>query len=336
MQYRQRLRLGQTRPCIREGPRLRLASGFSRKKVLPMDATPAHVDFGPVTVYFGDRNGKYPDGNQVIVQGADMRVAFDTPQVSNHIGPALDDVDLVVLGHVHEDHLAGMHRLQRAAVQVHEADLAAARSWEGLARHYGYPEPVLRGLHEKVVRDFNWVPRPDATAYRDGARWDLGGGVRITAWHLPGHTSGHSALLVEPVGLLFIGDIELSSFGPYYGDATSDLRAFQRTLKEVARIPARIWVTSHHHGVITERAAFEEALTAFASRIEQRDAKLLGMLAAGPRTLDDLVAERLLYPPGYAELWIDAAERRTIAQHLELLQEAGRVRLLEERLWEAC
>jgi len=28
---------------------------------------------GAVTVYFGDRNGKYPDGNQVVVAGADLR-----------------------------------------------------------------------------------------------------------------------------------------------------------------------------------------------------------------------------------------------------------------------
>ena len=45
---------------------------------------------GAVTVFFGDRNGKYPDGNQVIVHGADTRVAFDTPLVANRIGPEFD------------------------------------------------------------------------------------------------------------------------------------------------------------------------------------------------------------------------------------------------------
>jgi hypothetical protein len=46
----------------------------------------------------GEKSGKYPDGNQLIVQGADMRVAFDMPEVGNRIGPELDTVDLVILG----------------------------------------------------------------------------------------------------------------------------------------------------------------------------------------------------------------------------------------------
>src|SRR5690606_30664453 len=34
----------------------------------------ARAEFGPVTVFFGEKTGKYPDGNQVIVTGGDMRV----------------------------------------------------------------------------------------------------------------------------------------------------------------------------------------------------------------------------------------------------------------------
>ena len=174
--------------------------------------------WGAARVYLGEKSGKYPDGNQVIVQGTEMRVAFDTPRVANRIGPDLDGVDLVILGHVHEDHMAGLHRVPQARVQVHEADLAAAQSWPGLCAHYGYAQPVLDELHAMIVADFHYHPRPDATGYTDAALWELGGGVRIRAHHLPGHTSGHCALVVESEGLAFIGDIDLTGFGPYYGD----------------------------------------------------------------------------------------------------------------------
>ncbi len=89
--------------------------------------------FGRVAVHLGQKSGKYPDGNQVLVHGAETRVAFDTPQVANRIGPDFDRVDLVILGHVHEDHMAGLHRVPRARVAVHQADLAAAQSWAGLS-----------------------------------------------------------------------------------------------------------------------------------------------------------------------------------------------------------
>lgn len=286
--------------------------------------------FGPVSVHLGEKSGKYPDGNQVLVQGADTRVAFDTPLVANRIGPAFDDIDLVILGHVHEDHQAGLHRVPRARVMVHEADLAAAQSWDGLARHYGYPDAVLGPMKTKIEAEFHYRPRPDATAYADGARWDLGGGVRIRAHHLPGHTAGHCALVVENQGLAFIGDIDLSGFGPYYGDATSSLADFRRTLAAVAALDARVWVTSHHRGVISDRADFLAQLAAFAGKIDEREARLLAMLAEGPQRLDELARRRLLYPPEHDALWVDCVERRSIAMHLDELLADGRVEALDD------
>ena len=49
------------------------------------------------------------------------------------------------------------------------------------------------------------------------------------------------------------------------------------------------------------------------------------MLAAGPQTLAQLVAQRLTYPVGYQELWIDAVESHTIGQHLAELVTRGTV-----------
>jgi glyoxylase-like metal-dependent hydrolase (beta-lactamase superfamily II) len=281
--------------------------------------------FGPVSIHLGAKSGKYPDGNQVIVAGPELRVAFDTPLVANRVGADFDTVDLVILGHAHEDHMAGLHRVPRARVQAHEADLAAVQSWEGLKAHYGYPEDVMPPMREMVDRDFFYHPRPDATAYRDGSTWELGGGIRIRARHLPGHTSGHCALLVESEGLAFIGDIDLTGFGPYYGDRTSSLAAFRRSLREVAELDARIWVTSHHRAVITERAQFLADLDKFAAKIDERSEKLLGYLRERPHTLAQLVQRRMLYPPGFSLPYVESAEENSIRMHLDELLAQGRV-----------
>ena len=286
--------------------------------------------FGPVSVYLGEKSGKYPDGNQVIVKGPEMRVAFDTPLVANRIGAEFDDVDMVILGHVHEDHMAGLHRVPQARVCVHEADLRAAQSWEGLSEHYGYPVNVLGEMEALVEHDFGYVPRPDAVGYVDGETWDLGGGIRIRAHHLPGHTSGHCALIVDSEGIAFIGDIDLTGFGPYYGDATSSLAEFRRSLADVAELDARVWITSHHRGVITDRTRFLELLTAFAAKIDQRNEVLIGYLREGPHSLDRLVERRLLYPPGFSLPYVESAERNSIRMHLEELVAAGVVRMADD------
>ena len=56
----------------------------------PNRRTIPRADFGRVTVFFGEKNGKYPDANQVIVRGTDTQAAFDTPIVANCIGAEFD------------------------------------------------------------------------------------------------------------------------------------------------------------------------------------------------------------------------------------------------------
>jgi glyoxylase-like metal-dependent hydrolase (beta-lactamase superfamily II) len=292
--------------------------------VHPASASVARADFGRVSVFFGAKNGKYPDGNQVLVRGTDTCAAFDTPVVANHIGPEFDATDLFILGHVHEDHMAGLHRLPEVPVHVHEADVAAARSWEGFAVHYGSSPERLPGMLEKFRQDFFYAPRPDAIAYQDGAVFELGG-VSVRAIHMPGHTAGHCVLLVEPEGVAFIGDIDLTGFGPYYGDATSNLGDFRRSMARLAEIPANVWVTSHHRGVYTDRARFQADLAAYAAKLDEREAKLMGWLAEGPATIDAMVERRLLYPPHATSSWVSEAETRSITQHLEELVAQGRV-----------
>lgn len=281
---------------------------------------------GPVEVVLGAQGGKYPDGNHVMVSGREGCVSFDLPPVSRVLPARLARADFVVLGHVHEDHTAGLSLLPRVPVHVHDGDVAALRSLDGLAVHYGYRPPVTAELCRRAVERFHYAPRPDAMAYTDGATWDLGG-VRVRAVHAPGHTSGHCILLVEPDGIAFIGDIDLSSFGPYYGDATSDLAAFRATLQRVRELPAVCWITSHHKGVVSSRARFLEQLQAFGAALDRRQAALLDALRARPQSLHDLVRTRFVYPPSFDDAFVEDAERRIIDQHLrELLAEGCIVR----------
>ena len=290
----------------------------------PNRRTIPRADFGRVTVFFGEKNGKYPDANQVIVRGADTQAAFDTPIVANHIGPEFDRTDLVILGHVHEDHMAALHRLPKAPVHVHEADLAAAQSWDGLRAAYGSNESYTTDMLARFQRNFFYAPRPDAIGYTDDAVWELGGS-RVRAFHAPGHTAGHCVLLVEPEGVAFIGDIDLSSFGPYYGDASSSLSDFRRTLARVADIPAKVWVTSHHRGVYTDREHFLRDLAAYTGTLDKREQRLLDLLRQSPKTIEQLVECRLLYPPGHQDLWVVDAETRSISRHLDEMLADGRV-----------
>lgn len=280
--------------------------------------------FGPVTVLLGDKNGKYPQGNSVLVRGRDARLLMDPSlAVAARAAELQGAADVVVQSHVHEDHVAGLHLFPRAEVYAHRADVLGLRSLDGLMEIYGYGEPMTSTMRSYVVETFHYVDRPDAREFEDGAVFELGG-CRVRAFHLPGHTRGHCALLVEPEGVLFLGDIDLTGFGPYYGDAWSDLEDFERSLDLLRHIEARVWVSFHHVGVVEDPELFGSKLSAFAAKIPAREQALLDFVRE-PRTLDEMVAHRFLYPAHAQAAFIDPVERRTITQHLRRLTGRGAV-----------
>lgn len=278
---------------------------------------------GPhVTFLGGERQGRYPQGNSLLVAGTQARVIVD-PSLSVVARAERPAVDAVLNSHCHEDHVAGNHCYPAVPWRVHEADALGLLSLDGLMAIYGMSPAVAAGWRRALVEQFHYTARPDVGTFTDGDVFDLGG-CTIRVVHAPGHTRGHCCFLIEPDGVLYLGDIDLSSFGPYYGDAWSDLAAFERTLATVRAIDARWYATFHHAGAIEGRTAFVERLDRFTAVIASREARLLEFLAE-PRPLDEIVAHRFVYRPGDAVPYADDVERRSMGQHLGRLTARGTV-----------
>jgi glyoxylase-like metal-dependent hydrolase (beta-lactamase superfamily II) len=290
---------------------------------------------GPhVTILLGVGRGKYPDGNSLLIGGREESILVD-PSVTVAEAPVdeLPRVDRVVNSHCHEDHIAGNGRFPGVPWHLPEADLPGIHSLDGLMAIYGFAGEIDTLWRRVVVEQFHFVPRSDAHAYQDGDVFDLGG-ARVRVLHAPGHTRGHSILHVEPDDVLYLGDIDLSSFGPYYGDAWSSLEDFERTLAMARRFEARWYATFHHIGSIEGRAAFVERLDRYAAVIADRERRLLAFLAA-PQSLDEIAAHRFVYRPQDPVPFAEPVERRSMGQHLTRLLRDGRVREVEPGRFQA-
>ncbi|MBI4515825.1 MAG: MBL fold metallo-hydrolase [Deltaproteobacteria bacterium] len=289
-----------------------------------MTQASADRSFGRVTVLLGANNGKYPHGNSVLVRGRDARLIIDPSlAVAARAKELRGAAEVMVVSHAHEDHIAGVFVFPEAEVFAHREDAIGMRSVEGLMAIYGYGAELTPGMRDYVIDHFHYCARPDTQEFDDSAVFELGG-VRVRAFHLPGHTRGHCAFLIEPEGVLFLGDIDLSGFGPYYGDAWSSVDDFARSLERVRAIEARVWVSAHHVGVIEDPAVYEKRLAAFTAKITERDQAIVEFLRE-PHTLAEMVRRRFLYPPQAELPFIDMAEQHTIEQHLRRLAAAGAV-----------
>lgn len=273
-----------------------------------------------VSVLVGADKGAYPSGNSVLVEGASETVIVDPSVTVVARGGAPVGVDAVINSHGHEDHMPGNGLFARSRVHIHVDDLPAAQSLEGLLDVYGMEGQHREDFGRQVLEEFNYAPRPDAEGFREGDVFDLGGGVTIEVIHLPGHTRGHSGLVIGNV--FFLSDIDLTGFGPYYGDAWSDLEQFDASLHRAREIEADWYVTFHHKGIIDGRETYLQMIDDFHAVIDRRHGRMLEFLAE-PRTVAELVAERFVYRPHVESPFVTSVERRTAELHLDRMLRRG-------------
>lgn len=283
-----------------------------------------------VSVLIGAEKGNYPSGNSLVVCGDGETVIIDPSIDVTARGGVPAPVDAIINSHAHEDHMAGNGLYPDARVHLHHADVHGATSIEGLLDIYGIAAERRAKLGSHLIERFNFTPRPDVEGFSDGHVFDLGGAT-VEAVHLPGHTRGHSGFRISG-GVFFLSDIDLTGFGPYYGDAWSSLDDFEASLIKVRDEEAKWYVTFHQRGVIEGREKFLELLDLFEAVIPRRHTAMLEFLVE-PRTIADMAAHRFIYRPHVQLIFVDSVERRSAEMHVDRMLQRGEVVEVEPGLF---
>ncbi len=273
-----------------------------------------------VSVLQGANLGSYPSGNSVLVHGSSESVLIDPSVTVVANGGAPVVVDAVINSHGHEDHMTGNGLFADARVHIHEHDLPAAQSLDGLMEVFGFPEHMVAEQALYFQEEMHYTPRPDAEGFTDGHVFDLGG-VAVTAKHLPGHTLGHSGFYIDG-GVFFLSDIDLTGFGPYYGDVWSDLDQFEQSLIEVRDVEADYYVTFHQKGIIEGRELFVQMLDKFHAVIGRRHGEMLEFLIE-PHTIAEMAEHRFVYRAHVDIPFVQTVETRTADLHVERMLSRG-------------
>lgn len=181
-------------------------------------------------------------------------------------GYSPSDVTLVVLSHLHQDHVGGLRAFRRARVVV------AADEWRQMKRSgpelRGYlPRHIdLAGLDWQHV-NFRATDEEDLAPF--STRHDLFGDGSLVLIPTPGHTRGSLSMVVRSATtpLLLVGDltydVELMRRGrvPGIGDRAASERSTKRLLELAARLGGAAILPAHDPGTAARlRAAGGAAL----------------------------------------------------------------------------
>ena len=196
------------------------------------------------------------------------------------LGRRIEDVRWILLTHGHIDHLGGAYSLweltgRRAQVVIHEADAPLLRSRRAHVDQYvDVRQQYLTNPHavEEQTRMAEAVISGEmepTMLVKGGETLSLGGDVTVSVHHIPGHTAGSVAYVVDGQKSVFVGDavqIHGAANGfPGYEDPVAYRSSLQYLRDEVR--PQHLYLGHPYrgadgvpHGVVLDGEAARTAL----------------------------------------------------------------------------
>ena len=229
----------------------------------------------------------------------------------------------VWLSHWHEDHFMDLDLFEDLPLGIHPLDAPPLADVEAFLDAYAIETPAFRDSWRSIVTEmFHYRARTPQVNLEAGVR-DLDG-LTVEILHTPGHTPGHLCFFFPEHGVLFLGDYDLTGFGPWYGDRDSSIPDTLESVDRLRQVDAKIWIAGHETGVFeaTPDAIWDDYLGV----IFQRERKLLDLLAR-PRAMEEIVNAWIVYrKPREPKEFYAFAEQAIMSKHLELLMEKSMVR----------
>lgn len=259
-----------------------------------------------------ENRGRYPYSNSLFLQG-DLNLLVDTGA-----GPVLNDLpaipDRVLLSHYHRDHVTFNHLFKSADFAIHERDAEGVESREGFYRLSGLDRVDIEAYWKMVKQsDFSATKIDD---YIDEGQVVEMGPFNLQVIHLPGHTPGHCGFYINKYNLVYASDIDLTSFGPWYGNPSSDPDQFRGSIERIIDMEPDILITGHCKPVSKN---IKKKLIDYTAVLDQRDEELIEVLKEKPSTLDGLVEKNIVYRKHHGLEVLKYFERVMIEKHLESL-----------------
>jgi len=278
----------------------------------------------------GKNNSRYPYCACLYLKGQNMRVLIDVGMGASHLAPVKKwGIDILILTHCHIDHRLTRKEIPDVPVWCHEAEAPFLNDRNNFFNAIGLQRSGL-DLAGRLDHTEGTFGIEISHHLLDAERLDLGG-ITLETIHTPGHTPGHLAFFIPEVDLLFTADVDLTSFGPFYGHDFADIGKFLQSIEKLRQLNARI-VTTGHAGPFNVQVI--EKFNLYEEIVYRRDRLVLEELTQ-PMAIGDFRGRNLIFRtyPDFPDLiqWFEIVH---IEKHLERLKDMGKAQRIDD-MWSA-
>lgn len=290
---------------------------------------------GPVEIMMGENGSRMPFSTSLLVKGKHDATLIDCGSGVKSLRNIKKEYDVkqIYLTHHHLDHTWGTHLFPEAEKYMNPLDYKKAVDTRELILAQGFPAV----FSEKEIQQFLEVQRKqpfpgledvvDRQMYINGTyNYDHEFTVsdsKVMMIYAPGHTEGYCLPYFPEYGILFVGDFDLTSFGPFYCDADGDIDLFIQSAYKTLEVDAKYYVTAHQRGIMLKED-YKKELDGYLNIINKRESIIKRFVKSGGAP-QDLTKQGIFYyeeqnnrNPFYLK-----SEKLGIAKHLKRLIKQG-------------
>ena len=276
--------------------------------------------------------GEFPFCNSLVILGSEI-VVVDPGCPLEKLRAFLQkhdlqprDIDLIILSHIHPDHITHamkLHRLSRCKIAANEITAHLFDEKEKMKDFLGFvKENPVRHLWEDLVNTRMFGAFDEGhidIILKDGEEYSIGD-ITLKMLYTPGHLPDHMCLEILETNYIFGADIDCTSFGPYYGHPNCSIPDFKESIQILRNNDYSGLISGHlEQPIIVD---YKPALDEYESHFDAREEKLYKIIQNGASTIDEIMLNPIIYPPLSNPVFLQF-EKWMIEHHIQSLKDRG-------------
>ncbi|WP_455139811.1 MBL fold metallo-hydrolase [Candidatus Hodarchaeum mangrovi] len=282
--------------------------------------------FNNIYLVKGKNGGKFPFSNSILIfNSRNEAILIDTGCGIEKLHQLKDKFHIcrIINSHTHPDHSAGnwIFKEDVESIVVPEEGFNTSGNIFALSERFTESGELAKNWRDYVPVILGMKDCKPSQIFNKNSEIGFGD-IMLIPIYTPGHTIDHYCFYEPNERILFSFDIDLTSFGPWYGHHESNIKEFKTSIERISELDIKILVSSHR-SIVTDNIYGQ--LESFYQKFDQRTEKIQKLLNQGIRSIRQLIEKKPIYGNfPYAEPLLRFWEGEMIKKHIKELQHEGK------------